>query len=395
VIALRAIAGSAALPLAWVVGLFAVLRWPDARPHIERLPHIAPLVGVIVASGVAVRFRRPRLLFALAAIVGVFMAARPAPSGVAATLVLALGALGATAERSLLSAATVWRAVVAAVPLALLLWRPEWAAALGGALDAAVAETLPRRVLGLPRAVAATSLASAAVLFYGLARRKGAADAAMLGLLAIALAAVRAGSRQGLSDACLLGAAGLVVVTVLQESYRMAWIDGLTRLPGRRALDEELAGLGSRYAIAMVDIDHFKKINDRHGHPVGDQVLRMVASRLRQSARGAAAFRYGGEEFTLLYRRTDPDAVFDALGEVREAIAASPFQIRGVGRPKARTAGRARRGKGGGGGGLKVTVSIGLAGPTDARRSPSEVIAAADKALYKAKRAGRNRVVQA
>lgn len=78
----------------------------------------------------------------------------------------------------------------------------------------------------------------------------------------------------------------MLVVAVVQTSWSMAYIDQLTGLPGRRALEEELLKLGSNYAIAMLDIDHFKKFNDTHGHDAGDEVLQMVAARIRQSVTG-------------------------------------------------------------------------------------------------------------
>jgi GGDEF domain-containing protein len=96
-----------------------------------------------------------------------------------------------------------------------------------------------------------------------------------------------------LAGLCSLGA-------VLYASYRMAFVDALSGLPNRRALDETLARLSGEYAIAMVDIDHFKQFNDSHGHDAGDRVLQAVAQQLRRTHSGRA-FRYGGEEFCLLF----------------------------------------------------------------------------------------------
>lgn len=93
----------------------------------------------------------------------------------------------------------------------------------------------------------------------------------------------------------------MLVAAVAHEAYQMAFRDELTGLPGRRALNERLQRLGRDYVIAMVDVDHFKKFNDTHGHDVGDQVLRLVASQLRKVGGGGKAYRYGGEEFTLLF----------------------------------------------------------------------------------------------
>ena len=88
-------------------------------------------------------------------------------------------------------------------------------------------------------------------------------------------------------SALFLGAAGLGFgYAVIQGSWSMAYLDELTGLPGRRPLEEQMRQLGGRYAIAMVDVDHFKHFNDRYGHDVGDQVLRFVASRLQRTGLG-------------------------------------------------------------------------------------------------------------
>src|SRR3990167_5951921 len=103
----------------------------------------------------------------------------------------------------------------------------------------------------------------------------------------------------GAFGAFMAAAGAIMLVSLLQESHRLAFRDELTGLPSRRALEEGLHGLGPAHAIAMVDVDHFKKFNDTHGHDIGDQVLRLVAAQLRKIGGGGKAYRYGGEEFTL------------------------------------------------------------------------------------------------
>jgi len=111
------------------------------------------------------------------------------------------------------------------------------------------------------------------------------------------------------------GAALLIMqLAVIQESHNMAFRDDLTGLPSRRALNEQLPGLGSRYAIAMVDVDHFKRFNDTYGHDVGDQVLKVVAARLMGVTGGGRPFRYGGEEFTVLFPGQECQGVRPAPG---------------------------------------------------------------------------------
>jgi len=193
--------------------------------------------------------------------------------------------------------------------------------------------------------------------------------------------------------AAFVSAAGaILLVAVLQESHRLAFRDELTGLPGRRALQEALAGLGATYAVAMVDVDHFKKFNDTHGHDVGDQVLKLVAARLAEVGGGGRAFRYGGEEFAVLFAARSPDDAQPHLEAIRASIESYRMAVRGDDRPKQSEEGEKRRGAGALEKTLSVTVSIGLAGPDARDRNPADVVKAADRALYRAKQAGRNRV---
>lgn len=182
---------------------------------------------------------------------------------------------------------------------------------------------------------------------------------------------------------CLVATGLVIVIGLLYGAYRMAFVDALSSLRNRRALDEALDKLSGRYAIAMVDIDHFKSFNDTHGHAAGDVVLREVAARVRRHA-GGAPYRYGGEEFCIVFEDAAVDRADDLLESVRAAIEARAIRIRPIGRD----------GKPGKPKDVKVTASIGVAERSDKRRTPRDVITAADKALYKAKGAGRNRVMR-
>ena len=188
--------------------------------------------------------------------------------------------------------------------------------------------------------------------------------------------------------ALFLAAAALAFgYAVIQSSWSMAYLDELTGLPGRRALEEQMRQLGGRYSIAMVDVDHFKHFNDRYGHDVGDQVLRFVASRLQQPALAGRPFRYGGEEFCLLYGGRELTQVKDELEQVRADIESCRFDLRQSGR-RADDTGPAD----GMPDMLSITVSIGAAQHGEHLDEPWTVLKAADKALYDAKHAGRNRV---
>ncbi|WP_153920463.1 MULTISPECIES: diguanylate cyclase [unclassified Pseudomonas] len=183
-----------------------------------------------------------------------------------------------------------------------------------------------------------------------------------------------------------------LTASVAHEAYQMAFRDELTGLPGRRALNERLRRLGRNYVLAMTDVDHFKKFNDTYGHDVGDQVLRLVASRLRKVGGGGKAYRYGGEEFTILFPGKSVDECMPHLEAVRQAIEQYQMHLRDQGsRPKSDETGRSKRGAARGQT-VSVTISIGVAERDAEQRSPEEVIKAADQALYSAKSAGRNRV---
>lgn len=186
-------------------------------------------------------------------------------------------------------------------------------------------------------------------------------------------------------------AALILTVSVLRDSYDMAFRDELTGLPARRALNERLMGLGRQYVIAMVDVDHFKRFNDTYGHDVGDQVLKMVAGKLQGVGGGGKSFRYGGEEFTIVFPRRKMAEAVPHLEELRKAIASYQLRLRSVDRPKKPKEGKQQRGSKGEGETVSVTVSIGVAASVGGRK-PTEIVKEADQALYRAKRGGRNQL---
>jgi two-component system, cell cycle response regulator len=165
-----------------------------------------------------------------------------------------------------------------------------------------------------------------------------------------------------------------------QRSLALALTDSLTGLYNRRYLMAHLDGLMARAventegpAVLMLDIDYFKRVNDNHGHPAGDAVLREVASRI---ARHVRAFdlvaRYGGEEFVVVMPETSL-AIAAMVGErLRNVVAAKPIAL------------------GDGQGELEMTISVGIAIAREGGDSPTAVLQRADKALYEAKGRGRN-----
>jgi len=187
-----------------------------------------------------------------------------------------------------------------------------------------------------------------------------------------------------------LATAGLIlVVAVVEASYLMAYRDGLTELPGRRALNEALPRLSGQFTVAMIDVDHFKRFNDRYGHDAGDHVLRLVASRLAHAPGGGTAYRYGGEEFAVIYPGKGAEECMAHLEELRETVETSRFTMRRRFRPRNKAnapKGKKTREA------IVITVSIGVAEKNHRHSTPDQVVQAADKALYRAKEAGRNRV---
>ncbi len=205
-----------------------------------------------------------------------------------------------------------------------------------------------------------------------------------------------------MADAYVATAGLILAASLIETSYALAYHDELTGIRGRRAFNEALLSLGQQYAIAIVDIDHFKTFNDTYGHDTGDQVLRMVASRLVDVGGGGQAFRCGGEEFAILFRNASAKDAFERLDALRHAIQNSVFRFRGSERRSEIRSGQSERRKSGKKksatalqrppGDLSVTVSIGIAEPSTRYRQPEQVIHAADQALYRAKHNGRNRV---
>ncbi|PIV72646.1 MAG: diguanylate cyclase response regulator [Rhodobacteraceae bacterium CG17_big_fil_post_rev_8_21_14_2_50_65_11] len=163
----------------------------------------------------------------------------------------------------------------------------------------------------------------------------------------------------------------------VEAGLELAVTDSLTGLHNRRyalrRLDRMLAAPGRGVAVMMLDLDHFKAVNDSHGHAAGDAVLAEVARRLRDVLRpGDLLARLGGEEFIVALRDTDSDSALHCAERLREAVGSSPVTIPG------------RAGQ------IPVTMSVGLAMGHDRTEPGEDLIARADRALYASKHEGRN-----
>ena len=168
----------------------------------------------------------------------------------------------------------------------------------------------------------------------------------------------------------------------LDDARKEASTDGLTGIANRRAFDAALRALagdsmndGSELAVVLIDIDHFKLVNDRHGHPVGDEVLRMIAATLTATIRGKdMVARFGGEEFAVILPATDRAGALAAGENLRLAIEQQALQLQARGAPV-----------------IRVTISAGVSS-YDHGEALGDWLTRADGALYEAKQGGRNRV---
>ena len=185
----------------------------------------------------------------------------------------------------------------------------------------------------------------------------------------------------------MLGGAAVEASAALARAYShrdaeaRASTDALTGLPNRRYFDE-FCGLlarrrrsGDAMGVLMIDIDRFKLLNDTHGHAIGDEVLRAVGGAIVSAVReDDVPARYGGEEFVVLLRNPGPEVALEVGERVRSAVGLLDLQRFGV---------------------AKVSVSVGVAVSDRADQPIDDLIVLADRALYRAKNAGRDRVVAA
>lgn len=398
------------LGVAW-----SATEYADKVPEVIRnlliyLPYAVALVGAVIGW----RFNRSRLVFSLIAVsVGHWMLTGPASNispgssgeiGYMAYALLfpaVLLALSFLKERGLLTHHGLLRtAAFAGLPVVVLAlaaadqWLVKGIAisVQQGAVILLSVPVIPEFLApetGIPDLAVVVFVATAAYFIMRLIvlGNPPLESGALGGLVAGGMALHFAGNIQTVSVFFTAAAVSLLIAAI-QDSYRLAFVDELTGLPGRRALAMETLKLGHQYAIAMLDVDHFKKFNDTYGHDIGDQVLRMVAGQMTRVGGGGRAFRYGGEEFTVVFPGKTADEAHASLDALRKSIKGSGFTIRAKDRPNANASTkRNRNGKR-----VSVTISIGLSERSEKNPTPEAVTKAADQALYRAKKGGRNRV---
>jgi len=392
--------GSLLLVIAVVLIKLGVVLDPDSR--ILRLLPIAVFLAGAVLSAV---FRRSRIFFALLALglahaVLAVVAPRLSPatgrllgSVVGILLPLNLLAMAFLKERGIISPPGRRRLGAAALQVgaAAALCLPQLAPVAPWIEGPFFPDELSAwSHLGQPAMLC--FLLAVATMGGLLLRRYSTVESGLLWALLASWIALGLGGNSSRSAVFFAAAGATLLVALLEASYKMAYHDELTQLPSRRALNEAMMKLPEAYTVAMVDVDHFKKFNDTYGHAAGDQALRLVASRLAHIAGGGRAYRYGGEEFAVLFSGKPPDDVTVYLDRMRRIIEQSTFVVRGKDRRK-RKNGRSRTVA------VKkqtnVTVSIGVASSNGGHLTSAEVLRLADQALYRAKAKGRNCTVAA
>ena len=308
----------------------------DARIILDNLPYLFCFVAVVMAY----QFHRSRLLLAAFSIAVFYWVVRTflqesltEPSAWYAYLSTSLALPVLCFYLLLLPERGIWNLhgfvfTLAFIMLALICvqlgpWLPEVS-------EAALAYYTPRPVDGYVLSLGASILVGLVciVALSLICLRNDEVEVALLAAFFSMYLALAFLHLEHISVVMCSTAALCMVWGLLRSSHAMAYRDELTGLPGRRALNERLKMLGGTYSIAMLDIDHFKKFNDKHGHDVGDEVLRLVASRMGRVTGGGTAYRYGGEEFCIVFPRRHIEDCVQPLETVREEISEYRMSIR-------------------------------------------------------------------
>ncbi|GAA0136962.1 GGDEF domain-containing protein [Paenibacillus sp. YSY-4.3] len=368
---------------------------------IELSPYVIFAVGAVIAW----KFNRSRELFilivlALALASMEYLPGMTKPSSpiaaadiyilISLMIPLNIGLFSIFKERGILSLWGVLRIgiILSQVLISIWLLRPGQS----GLLSLIKKDVLPvslTSITGVTQLSVAIFLISLTMLIIRQVRYKSSQDISFIAVLC-AMFYVMHENRDPMMYAVFFAVSGIVLVTsIIQDSYSMAFTDELTGLPSRRALKQDMMKLGMNYVIAMLDIDHFKKFNDTYGHDTGDEALKLVASVIKDVTGGGKSYRYGGEEFTILFPGKSVQDALPHLEQLREQIAKRPFTLRNrKGKSKSKSRRKTRNNRAGKQ--IYITVSIGLAQKSEKHKKPDAVMKSADTALYRAKKKGRN-----
>jgi diguanylate cyclase (GGDEF)-like protein len=400
------------VPAGLLIGALVLLRRvPDLHPGHLQLLEWLPYLSLCAVLALCAFFGRSRLFTAALGLLIVYWLVRSELQASLAdpraflvfSLISAAVPIGAlllllVPERGLLNR---HGALVVGIVPAMMLYGWWVLAHPDGAAAEAMRLWLPVKLLpGMITAVwvAAGYLFAAMMALAVLLRRDSETAAALFSVLVFAFLMFALFDRPQVSGT-MLGAAGLcLLASVVRRAHDMAFRDDLTGLLGRRALNQRMKSPGGTYAIAMLDVDHFKKLNDTWGHAVGDDVLKLVAKRIGEVGGRGTAYRYGGEEFSIFFPGGSIEECEPLLEEIREDIEQYRLAVRDrAHRSKSAQEAKERRGRRRRPRSefVTVTISIGIAERNDELRTPQEVLKAADAALYRAKQSGRNRLAHA
>jgi diguanylate cyclase (GGDEF)-like protein len=354
--------------------------------------HTAPLPVFVGGALLGLLWERGPLVLgvivvALADLALAYFGDRAALDAVGLLLPLNLGVLAWLGQVRLLTArGASWLAVMMfQAGVVAMLQHPELAA---------VATALERPPLGTwtalpPLAVVTFAVALGLVLARFLVSGRLLAAGPAWALLASFLALE--GAAAGRPARIHLVIAGLLLVAdAALAPRRVAYLDAVTRLPGRLALNEALSRLPRLYALARVDIDDFRRFREEYGGDAARRILRHVAAKLTQVNGGGEAFYCEGHAFAVVFRYSSAATAARHLDVVRRAVEVATLDVRVPERPRAGQSGRASAVEWT----VAVTISIGLAQPERNGAGPHEVLIAAERALDSAKEVGLNRVAK-
>ena len=364
-------------------------------PVLELLPFLLLLISFVMGT----KFNRSLVIFStiLFSLVYAYLFWLPVIGGahntmilnsIAIFLALNIALISFYSERGITTLIGLTRFVFIAFQLLVLVWliktkNPEWVHIINMELFS----ELEVKLLFFSQTALLSILISLFVVSLSYLYRANPFRSAIITAMILVLYAITFPAKDLATIAILFSFVLLLpLLTLVSESYRMAYLDELTNLPGRRALNETLNKLGSKYSLAMLDVDHFKKFNDTYGHDAGDDVLRLLCNKLKAVTGGGKAFRYGGEEFTVVFSGMTASEVKVHLEQLRENIANNLFVLR---KQERRTSDKKKKTKKNNRE-VKVTISIGYAERNEDAKTPGQVLKLADKALYRAKGKGRN-----
>jgi diguanylate cyclase (GGDEF)-like protein len=228
------------------------------------------------------------------------------------------------------------------------------------------------------------------ILIFRYVQHRGSIECAFFWALVSSFFALALGDIGPMSTIFFATAGLVIVISVIETSFSFAFYDDLTGLPARRAFNETLSKIGRHFTVAMIEVDSFKKINDRYGLLVGDQVLRMVATKLEKVTGGGLSYRYGGQRFAVVFPVKFVDETIPHLDSLRKGVEIYSFILRGPKRPREKPLnpekyrGSQKR--------ISLTIAIGVVERIDAKVKPKYIIKGADQALLNAQSKGGNQI---